>query len=64
MKINFISNLISEELFKKLYTLPIKPGQQVQKFNKLIVKGLLANGVNVKCFSSPPVSKQIIKNTF
>ncbi|NLP21310.1 MAG: glycosyltransferase family 4 protein [Erysipelotrichaceae bacterium] len=64
MKINFVSNLVSEDLFKKLYTLPNKPGQQVQKFNRLIVKGFIENNVNIKCFSNPPVSKQIIKNTY
>lgn len=64
MKINFVSNLISEDLYKSLYKLSFKPGQQVQKFNRLIVEGFLSNGVNVECFSLPPASKQVLNESY
>jgi len=44
MEILYISNTVSQKYFKKLYDKSrIKPGQQVQKFNEMLLRGLVEN---------------------
>ena len=64
MEIYYLSTLISEKLYSSLYKKDEKPGIQVQVFNNLIVQGLIENGVNVKCLSAVPTSKELFDETF
>lgn len=59
MKVCYYSSLVSERLYKKLYTKKEKPGMQAQTFNRLIVEGLIKNNIFVKCFSVIPTSKEL-----
>ena len=54
---------MSEEQFNKLYVKDKKPGQQIQKFNRLIVEGILKNGREVECYSAATVSKPLLDQT-
>lgn len=60
-KVYFVSNLVDEKDYWKLYTKKEKPGQQVQKFDRLIVNGLQKNGIEVRCYSAVPASRAIMK---
>ena len=63
MKILYISNTLSLKKFNHLYTETDKlPGQQVQKFNRLIMQGLYLNGVDIKCISNPPTNSELFKS--
>lgn len=58
MKILYFSVLSSNRLVNQIKDRTGKnPGYAVQKFNRLIVKGLYENGVNVRVLSSPPVDR-------
>ncbi len=59
----FVSNYVEGKEFERIYTKTIKPGIQVQKFNRLIVEGLEQNDVNVVCFSAIPASKTVLDKT-
>ncbi len=67
MEILYISNTISKKYFKELYAMSdIKPGQQVQKFNEMLLRGF-QDGNNVTALSAPPATyatskKLIFKN--
>ena len=56
----FVSNYVESKEFERIYTKPIKPGIQIQKFDRLIVEGLEQNDVNVVCYSTIPVSKVVL----
>lgn len=57
MKILYISALASESRISEVYRKTgDNPGFAVQKFSRLLVKGLQANGANVQVFSNPPNS--------
>lgn len=61
----FVSNYVECKEFERIYTKTIKPGIQIQKFDRLIVEGLEQNDVNVICYSAIPVSKTVLdKNVF
>lgn len=60
-KVYFVSNLVDEKDYWKLYTKKEKPGQQVQKFDRLIVNGLQKNKVQVRCYSAAPASRAVMK---
>lgn len=60
-KVYFVSNLVNEKDYWKLYTKKEKPGQQVQKFDRLVVNGLQKNGIEVRCYSAVPASRAIMK---
>ena len=60
-KVYFVSNLVDEKDYWKLYTKKEKPGQQVQKFDRLVVNGLQKNGIEVRCYSAVPASRAIMK---
>ena len=51
MKYLYISTLSSERLIRQLHEhTGINPGYAVQKFGRLLVKGLVANGLDVNTF--------------
>lgn len=55
MKLLYISALSSNRLINDIYKTSGKnPGFAVQKFSRLLVKGLLANGADVMALSNPP----------
>ena len=60
-QVYFVSNLVDEKDYWKLYTKKEKPGQQVQKFDRLIVNGLQKNGIQVRCYSAAPASRAVMK---
>lgn len=54
-KILYLSALASERLIKEEYDKTGRnPGFAIQKFSRLLVKGLIENGVDVLAFSNPP----------
>lgn len=56
MKLLYISALSSSRLINDIYKTSGKnPGFAVQKFSRLLVKGLVANGADVVALSNPPV---------
>lgn len=55
MKLLYISALSSSRLINEIYkTSGNNPGFAVQKFSRLLVKGLIANGADVVALSNPP----------
>ena len=55
MKLLYISALSSNRLISEIYKKSGKnPGFAIQKFSRLLVKGLLANGADVVALSNPP----------
>ena len=57
MKLLYISALSSSRLINEIYKISGKnPGFAVQKFSRLLVKGLTANGADVVALSNPPVT--------
>ena len=55
MKLLYISALSSSRLINEIYKTSGKnPGFAVQKFSRLLVKGLMANGADVVALSNPP----------
>lgn len=52
----YISALSSSRLINEIYKISGKnPGFAVQKFSRLLVKGLTANGADVVALSNPPI---------
>ena len=65
MTILYISPLSSEKLVESIHqSSGGDPGYAVQKFNRLMVKGLMANGVSTKILSAIPVSPAKSKKLF
>ena len=56
----FFSNLVEEDIYRSLYTKEERPGQQAQKFNRLIAEGFLLNGRQVECDTSVLASDAIV----
>ena len=57
-KIIYASSAMREEDFSDLFKNAAKiPGQQAQKFNRLMIKGFAKNGADVYVISSPPINK-------
>lgn len=55
MNILYVSALSSSRLINEIYEASGQnPGFAVQKFSRLLVKGLVANGINVSALSNPP----------
>lgn len=62
MDILYISALSSERLINDIYHKTNEnPGFAVQKFSRLIVGGLIANGHNVVALSNPPITRNYSK---
>lgn len=65
MKILYISTLSSEKVVNEIHeNTGVNPGYAVQKFSRLIVKGLLKNGADVLAFSNPPITRAISPKLF
>ena len=50
-------------MFNNLFHNEKKPGQQIQKFNRLIVEGIQKNNREIICYSAVTVSKQLLNDT-
>lgn len=59
MKIFFVSNFCSDEMFNNIYqNSQVKPSTyQVQKFHKLLYEGLLHHNNEITVLSKPPINK-------
>jgi len=56
-RIIYASSAMREEDFVDLFESSSKiPGQQAQKFNRLMIKGLVKNGARVYAISAPPIN--------
>lgn len=65
MKIIYISALSSQSLIDKIYHITKgNPGFAVQKFSRLLVSGLIANGVDVTALTCPPIVKNFTRKHF
>ncbi len=60
----FFSNLVEEEIYRTLYTKKERPGQQAQKFNRLIAEGFALNGRKVKACTAVLASDAIVDYKF
>ena len=59
MDVVYLSALSSESLIKNIYAKTgTNPGFAVQKFSRLLVKGLDGNGVDMVALTVPPVTKE------
>ncbi len=59
MDILYISSLTSETVISEIYKkTQANPGFAVQKFGRLLVKGLERNHIDVTAFSIPPITRQ------
>ncbi len=57
-KIVYASSVMREQDFADLFRDAANiPGQQAQKFNRLMIKGIEKNGYNVLTLSAPPITK-------
>ena len=57
MRITYVSSAMEKESFSRLFTDSKKmPGQQAQKFNRVMIEGLGKNGVLVTALSGVPVT--------
>ncbi|MCR5449559.1 MAG: O-antigen ligase family protein [Solobacterium sp.] len=55
----FFTNAVEEDTYRKIFTKSVRPGQQSQKFNRLIAEGFKLNGNKVTCCTAVPVSAAI-----
>ena len=65
MKILYISALSSKSLIDEIHHITKdNPGFAVQKFSRLLVGGLIANGVDVVALTCPPIFKNFTRKYF
>lgn len=65
MKILYISVLSSDKVINRIYEeTGVNPGFAVQKFSRLLVKGLVENNADVVAFSNPPITRAISTKLF
>lgn len=65
MQILYISALSSEKLIQSVYERTgNNPGFAVQKFSRLLVKGLNANGCQTIAFTNPPIVRGVMPDLF
>ena len=65
MHIIYVSNLCTKNTFYKTFeNSKLIPGQQVQKYHRLMVEGFSKNNVNVSTVSALPVTRQNNKKIF
>ena len=65
MDIRYVSGLSSERLINQIHQLTgVNPGYAVQKFSRLVVKGLMENGEQVEAFTCPPIVRNISKKLY
>jgi glycosyltransferase involved in cell wall biosynthesis len=64
MEILYVSNTTSTKYFKCLYDESFqKPGQQVQKFNEMLLRGFKEHA-NVRALTVPPATNKTIKKNY
>ncbi len=65
MKLLFTSCLCSRQHYRKLYSAsPVKPGIQVQKYDRLLAQGFVKKGLAPLCLSAIPMSRAISGKLF
>lgn len=65
MKIDYASSAMDAQDFTKLFeNSPHIPGQQAQKYNRLIIQGLAANGAEVRTVTARPVTSANCRSKF
>ena len=65
MQLLYISSLSSERLISEIYSKTgANPGFAVQKFSRLLVKGILHNNINIATLSIAPLTKDYTKRIF
>lgn len=65
MKVLYVSALSSERLINELYNKrKINPGFALQKFARLIVKGMRANGAEVSTLTNPPIVRNVLSRLY
>ncbi len=63
MDIVYVSSAMDSEDFTKLFEdCKNVPGQQAQKYNRLMIEGLAANGIQVKAVTARPITSRNCKN--
>lgn len=63
LKIIYVSSLVSEEKFKKLYSdSSLIPGQQIQKYHRLLAEGL-SHFCHIETLSAIPMNRKINRNS-
>ena len=59
MVIDYVSSAMDEQDFESLFrNNPKMPGQQAQKYNRLMIQGLAANKVSVHAITGRPVTPE------
>lgn len=65
LHIIYISSLCTQSTFKKIFgKSQLKPGQQIQKYHRLIVEGLSKNDIKIVAISAPPITKKNYQKKF
>ena len=65
MHIIYVSNLCTQKTFYKHFeNSNLIPGQQVQKYHRLLVEGFSKNDVHVSTVSAPPITRENTKKVF
>ncbi len=61
----YAASTMSEQRFAETFAdSKMMPGQQAQRFNRLLMCGLAENGVKVNCVSAPPITKGNTKRKY
>ena len=58
--ITFVSQYIPQTVFDRVYVKKVKPGFQIQKFNHMVIEGILSNGVSLKVVSAFPATRKVM----
>ena len=62
MKILYISSLSSKNLIDDIYrSTAVNPGFAIQKFSRLIVRGLVNNSIECRTLTNPPITSKYTK---
>lgn len=65
MKIDYASSAMDAQDFTKLFENSLRtPGQQAQKYNRLMLQGLAANGAEVRAVTARPVTDANCRDKF
>lgn len=65
MQILYISTSSSERLINQIHQeTGCNPGYAMQKFNRLLIKGLIASDVTVSTLSNPPITRSVSSNIY
>lgn len=57
MKVLFVSPLCSRKIYRASVPEDLRTGQAMQKFHRLLARGLSENGASVQVLSAPPIEK-------